>query len=236
MAADKAKSEKALLRYGLSRCRMFSDIPEHVLSTICKAAKFVRAGRKEVIFTEGEVAAGFYVVLSGQVKLFKTGPDGRMQVLHILGAPASFAEAVLSLPVYPATAQATRKTQLAFIRKDAFIKLVQSNRRMSVSIIASLARWLRILSDKVETLTLRTVAGRLAGYILALDSGQRRKPTSTITLPLSKTALAGLLGTTKETLSRTLADLSHSGILRVKGSEIVIADRKGLERAAKESP
>lgn len=197
------------------------------MGKLCSMARFMRAGRKEIILSEGETVHGFYVILSGQVRIFKTGSDGRMQVLHILGAPFSFAEAALFLPCFPATVQTTRRTQLAFINKGSFLKVLGSDRQMALSIISSLSFRLKHLTDTIESLTLMNVPARLAAHILALtpDPGQTRGISS----PFSKTALAGLLGTTKETLSRILKKLSRSRILLFRGRTILVLDRKRLE-------
>lgn len=212
---------------------MFSALPEKALKKICAIAKFERAGKKDIVFSEGQPVRGFYVILSGQVRLFKTGPNGRMQILHILGAPSSFAEALLFIPRYPATAQATKKTQLAFISTRSFEKLARSDIQVVLAVIASMGRWLKHTTDLIENLTLKNVSERLAGYVLALNAEKSGARTAPLTSPLSKTALAGLLGTTKETLSRTLKKFSHSKILLFRSSKIAILDRRKLEGIAR---
>lgn len=221
-----SEDERVQLRYGLGRCPLFSGLPPDYLEKVVRASRFVRAGRKETLFAEGSPVEGFYVVLSGQVKVFKTGPDGKAQVLHILGAPMSFAEASLFMPRYPATAQAVRRSQLAFVDRALFLRLAERDHRLLLAIIASLSRWLAQMADRIESLTLKTVPGRLAGYVLSLKPEKGR-----LRSPLSKTALAGLLGTTKETLSRTLRRFDRT--LAIRGAEIRVLDKARLERLSR---
>lgn len=229
------EAERVQLRYGLSRCPLFNDLPPEYLEKILSAARFVRAARKETLFAEGTPSRGFYVILSGQVKVFKTGPEGKAQVLHILGAPASFAEASLFMPHYPATAQALRGTQLAFIDRRLFLRLAEKDIRLLLAIIASLSRWLGLMAERIESLTLRSASGRLAAYVLSLraEAGPGALGRAgTLRSPLSKTGLAGLLGTTKETISRTLNKLARSKVLLFRGRELRILDAAKLERIA----
>ena len=224
-------AERVQLRHGLGRCPLFGALSPEQLEKVLATARFVRVARKETIFAEGAPAKGFYVILSGEVKVFKTGPDGKAQILHILAAPASFAEASLFMPRYPATAQAGRGTQLAFIDRGLFLRLAETDKRLLLTVMVSLSRWLVHMTERIESLTLKSVPGRLAGYVLGLEP--ERKSQDRLRSPLSKTSLAGLLGTTKETLSRTLRKFSRSRIMIFRGPEIRLLDRPRLERVAR---
>ncbi|MBI4669795.1 MAG: Crp/Fnr family transcriptional regulator [Elusimicrobia bacterium] len=224
--------EDILIRAGLGRCPMFSGLSDQALSKICSIAAIKRFAKKEIIFYEGDPAGGFFVVLSGQIKIYKAAPDGKIQVLHILGAPSSFAEATMFMGRYPATAQAARKSKLAFFEKNLFLNLAEKDSRLVLSIIVSLSRWLQHMTNMIESLTLKSVPARLGAFVLELDSTAQKDAKGALPSPLSKTALAGLLGTTKETLSRMLQKFSKSRVFLFRGQAITILNRKKLEAVA----
>jgi CRP/FNR family transcriptional regulator len=191
--------------------------------------------KKEILFGEGEEAKGFYVILSGKVKLYKISPEGKEQILHVVSAPDAFAEAALFLEgSYPAFAEALADSQLLFFPKRNFIQLIERNPQLSINMIVSLSHFLRRFVSLIEELSLKEVSSRVAKYLidLSLKSAREGKNPREVDLDLSKNQLALKLGTISETLSRTLTKMKTKGIIDVRKNRILILNQQALKESA----
>jgi CRP-like cAMP-binding protein len=218
----------------LRRCPLFAGLKEEDLRKMRALGVLKKAGKKEVLFSEGEEARGFYVVFSGKVKLYKVSADGKEQILHVVSAPDAFAEAALFLEGYPAFAEAMSDSQLLFIPKRDFIQAIEENPRLSINMIVSLSSYLRRFASLIEELSLKEISSRLAKYLIDLSvrgSKEGREP-DLIELDVSKTQLASKLGTISETLSRTLGKLRSKKVIDVEKNRVRILDREALEEVA----
>ena len=219
----------------LRRCPLFAGLKEDDLKRIRAIASLRQIEKKEVLFSDGEEAKGFYVILSGKVKLFKVSPEGKEQILHIVSAPDAFAEAALFLEgTYPAFAEAMTDSQLLYFPKRDFIQLIEKNPQLSINIIVTLSHFLKRFASLIEELSLKEVSSRVAKYVvdLSIKSSKEGKSPKEVELDLSKTQLALKLGTISETLSRTLAKMKAKRIIDVKKNKIVILNREALEELA----
>jgi len=219
----------------LRRCPLFAGLNEEDLKQIRTIASLRQIERKEVLFSEGEETKGFYVILSGKVKLFKVSPEGKEQILHIVSAPDAFAEAALFLEgTYPAFAEAMTDCQLLYFPKRNFIQLIEKNPQLSINMIVTLSHFLKRFASLIEELSLKEVSSRIAKYIvdLSIKSSKEGKSPKEVELDLSKTQLALKLGTISETLSRTLAKMKAKRIIDVKKNKIIILNREALEELA----
>ncbi len=186
----------------------------------------------ETIFGEEDEGTGFYVVLSGRVKIFKLSPEGKEQILHIFGPGEPIGEvAVFTGRRFPASAEALEETRAFFFARKEFMDLIRRDPSLALNMLAVLSQRLRKFSSLIEDLSLKEVPGRLAAYLLYLAEGKKGK--SEVILEISKNQLASLLGTIPETLSRILAKLSREGFIKSNGPrQIQLLDRKGLEELA----
>ncbi len=219
----------------LRRCPLFAGLKEEDLKRIRSIASLKHVEKKGILFSDGEEARGFYVILSGRVKLFKVSPEGKEQILHIVGAPDAFAEAALFLEgTYPAFAEAMTDCQLLFFRKNDFIQLIEKNPQLSINMIVTLSHFLKRFASLIEELSLKEVSSRIAKYLvdLSLKLSKEGKSPKEVELDLSKTQLALKLGTISETLSRTLAKMKAKKIIDVKKNRILILNREALEELA----
>ncbi|PIX26125.1 MAG: transcriptional regulator [Deltaproteobacteria bacterium CG_4_8_14_3_um_filter_45_9] len=217
----------------LRRCPLFAGLKEEDLKKIRAIASLRQVGKKKVLFSEGEEAKGFYVILSGKVKIYKVSSEGKEQILHIVSAPDAFAEAALFLEgIYPAFAETLSDTQLLFFPKRDFIQLIQKNPQLSINMIVTLSHYLKRFALLIEELSLKEVSSRMAKYLIDLSSkfSKEGKSPKEVELDLSKTQLASKLGTISETLSRTLAKMKTKGIIDVKKNKILILNREALEK------
>src|SRR3972149_652088 len=216
----------------LKRCPLFAGLKEKDLKRIRAIASLRQIEKKQILFSDGEAAKGFYVILSGKVKLYKVSPEGKEQILHVVSAPDAFAEAALFLEGnYPAFAEALTDCQLLFFPKRDFIQLIEKHPQLSINMIVSLSQYLKRFASLIEELSLKEVSSRIAKYLLdlSLKSSREGKSPKEIELDLSKIQLASKLGTISETLSRTLAKMKARGIIDVKKNKILILNREALE-------
>lgn len=187
--------------------------------------------RGQMFFFEGDCGIGFYVILSGKVKIFKLSTEGKEQILHILEAHEPFGEAVVFAGEnYPASAQALAETRVLFFPRQKFVGLIRREPSLALSMLALLAQRLRKLTKLVENLSLKEAPSRMAAYLLFLS--EQKNSTSNIDLDITKNQLAGLLGTIPETVSRILKRMTEEKIIRANGKKISILDRHALAKLA----
>ena len=206
---------------------LFGELTEEHLDAVLSIAVEKKADAGELIFSEGDPADGFYMVARGQVKIYKLSPGGKEQILHLFGPGEPFGEVpVFSGGVFPATAEAAKKSTLLFFPRKRFVNLIIENPYLALNMLAILSRRLRHFTVQVENLSLKEVPARLAGYFLLLSGEQNS--TEMVTLHISKGQLASFLGTIPETLSRMLRKMSEQGLITVEGRKIHLRDYDGL--------
>jgi len=210
---------------------LFNGLSEQQLGEIRGIARDRFYDKGKEIFAEGDEGGGFYIVASGQVKVFKLSPEGKEHILHIYGPGHSFGEApVFSGERFPASAETLLKSHLLFFPRTNFVALLSGNPSLCMNLLADLSLRLRQFTIQIENLTLKEVPGRLASYLLTLSDEEGQG--NSLSLNISKGQLAGLLGTIPETLSRIFLKMNNAGLIEVKGKEITILDRNGLQALA----
>ncbi len=215
----------------LAASPLFSGLSEEQLAQLEQIGREISAARNQTIFLEGDAGAGFYIVVSGRVKVFKSSADGKEQILHIYGPGQPVGEVpVFAGQHFPANAQAVEKSRLLFFPRQAFIDLITAHPSLALNMLALLSMRLRQFTVQVENLSLKEVPGRLASYLIYLS--QEQECPGRVHLPISKGQLASLLGTIPETLSRIFSRMSAQGYIEVQAAEIVLKDRTALEELA----
>jgi len=185
----------------------------------------------QTVFSEGDKGEGFYVIMSGRVKIFKLSPEGKEQILHVMDRGQIFGEVpVFTGKEYPAYAEAYTNCSLLFFPKDLFTGLIRKDPSLSLNMLALLSQRLRRFTTLIEDLSLKGVPGRLAAYLLHLSNKSSNREH--FELDISKGQLASILGTIPETLSRVLGKMAKQGLIRSKGSHLTILDRATLELIA----
>lgn len=206
---------------------LFKGLPEDQIERLARIATRRSFKRGEAIFTDGEAADGFYVIVTGRVKIFKLSPEGKEQVLHLVGFQEPFGEVpVFAGGNFPAHAQALEESLLLFFPRTAFIDLIRSDPSLAMNMLAVLSRRLRQFTGLIEGLSLKEVPARLASYLVYLSD--RAKDDPFVQLDIPKTLLANVLGTIPETVSRVLGKMASEGLIEVEGRRIRLLDRKRL--------
>ena len=218
-------------RQHLSHLDLFKGLTVEQLDAIARIVSDKEYKKGQIIFSEGDEGEGFYLVISGRVKVYKLSPEGKEQIMHIFGPGKPFAEVpVFGGSRYPANAEAMDHCKLFLFPKKAFISLIQENPSLAMNMLASLSQRLKQFSNLIETLSLKEVPGRLASYLLYLSD--KNGSIDEFKLDIAKSQLASLLGTIPETLSRIFAKMASKEIVKINGPEVIILNRAGLEDLA----
>ncbi len=216
----------------LKKCPLFSGLEDGEIAELGGISISKRYPKGALIFSEDQEAKGFFVVISGRVKIYKLSPEGKEQILHIISPGQTFAEAALfDGSTYPAFAESLAETRVLYFPKESFVNLIRKNPQMSLNMIASLSHWLRKFVSLVEELSLKDVSARLSKYLMDLSaqSGRSSQRGIEFELDIRKSQLASQLGTISETLSRALRRLRDRGIIKVEGKKITILQKEALE-------
>ncbi len=215
----------------ISGSLLFKGLPENQLKEIEQIAVNKRFNKGEMIFSEGDDGIGFFLVASGQIKIFKVSSEGKEQILHIFGPGEPFGEVpVFSGQQFPASAEAITETRLLFFSRTAFVNLISYHPSLALNMLAVLSLRLRQFTVQIENLSLKEVPGRLATYLIYVADEQGGEDS--ISLNISKGQLASLLGTIPETLSRIFTRMSNQNLIEVKDRTIRLLDRERLEKLA----
>ncbi len=207
----------------------FGNVSTSVLATIARASRRRTLEEGEWLFRAGEPTRGFFAVVRGSVKIFKSTPDGREQVLHRLGPGTTFAEAaLLTMTMYPANCVATAPdTEVIEIGGDTFLEVFDSDTNLSRAMVSSLSTWLKRLLQRVDELSVSSAAARLSRYLLALPA-KEESGTLVVTLPVRQKDLATELGITPETLSRQLRKWKDRGYVNSARGRVELLEPETL--------
>ncbi len=192
--------------------------------------------RGEEIFREGSPGDRLYVIGAGKVKLGHTAPDGREHLLAILGPGEILGEVSLYDPgPRTATATALAKTTVVELQHTDLLRVLDARPEISQHLLRSLAIRLRRTNNKVSDLIFSDVPGRVARALLDLGArfGQQTERGLRVTHDLTQEELAQLVGATRETVNKALAEFSSRGWLQLDGRSVVLLDIPKLRRRAR---
>ncbi len=216
----------------LASIPLFSCLPEDQLEQIANRVLYQDIAKGETIFQEGDPGKGFYIVVTGKIKVFKLSVEGKEQILHIYGKGHSFGEVpVFQGKNFPASAMALEDSTILLIPRQAMVELISKSPALAMNMLADLSRRLREFTTQIENLSLKEVPARLAAYILTLANETAKDPalpSKKVILPISKAQLANLIGTTPETVSRMLKKMGDAGLIEVQTKEISILNFEKL--------
>ncbi len=173
----------------------------------------------QLLFTEGDACTGCFVVLEGQIRLYRTAPKvGGETTLNVVRSGFSFAEAAMfSGGIFPASAEALEATLVAHFPKGPFLALLRQDPELSLKVMEGLSAWHHRLTFQIQQLSSNDGSGRLRGWI---EDAARNTPNAAFHLKVPKKILAAQLGMAPETLSRLLKQLREHGVIEVAGDRI----------------
>lgn len=213
----------------LKTISLFAELDEATLRDLARSARWRDYDAGEVVVMEGEAAPGLYYLESGWLKVVKSAPSGREQVLRFLEPGETFNEiGVFTDQPNPATAIALAPAGVWWLPRDVIVRLLHHRPEFAEHVIAKMAEHMLHLVSLVANLSLRTVTGRLARLLLDdADGDVLRRPRW-----YTQAELAARLGTVADVIQRALRDLEAQGLIDVERDHIRLRDRAGLEAIA----
>ncbi len=212
--------------------RLFCNLPEasvKALSTITSSASYPKGA---TLFVEGQPARGVFILCSGRVKLSTSSADGKTLILRIsepgevLGLPAT-----VTGSCYELTADVIEPAQANFISRNEFLNFLKENGEAALRVAQQLGETYHAAVSEMRTIGLsHSAAEKLARFLLEWaanypeDKGQIR-----IKLTLTHEEIAQMIGSSRETVTRLLADFRKKQLLQVMGSTLVIKNKAALE-------
>jgi CRP-like cAMP-binding protein len=204
---------------------IFSDLAQHDLENLARLATRRRYPKDGVVFFENEEGDWLFMVAQGRIKVTILGDDGREIILSVLGPGDFFGEmALVDNEPRSATAIAAEDTELLCLSRADFEGAVGANPLMMMGLIRVLTSRLRHANHQISTLALLDVYGRVARVIveMAREDGRRLKDGRIAFHRPTHQEIANRIGTTRETVTRTLKDIQRQGLIRISGKEIVV--------------
>ena len=220
----------------LGRAPLFEALDEEGTRALRAGVQDVKLGRGDRVFDEGDEGDQLYVVLEGKIKLTRTAPDGRENLLSVLGPGEMFGELSLFDP-RPRTSSAVAVTDahLAALGHDYLRHWLTGRPEVAMHLLRALAQRLRRTNDVMADLVFTDVPGRVAKALLDLADrfGEEHDGGLEVHHDLTQEELAQLVGASRETVNKALADFSARGWLQLHAKSVLILDRDRLARRAR---
>ena len=219
----------------LARSGIFQGVDPDAAEALAKEMETIDARKGEILFSEGEPGDSLYIVLTGKLKIGRRAGDGRQNLIAVMGPSDMLGELSLFDPgPRTATATAVVDSRLARLRKQALRPWLSNRPEIAEQLLRVLARRLRRTNDALADLIFTDVPGRVAKNLLQMAGrfGTRDGGVLRVTHDLTQEELAQLVGASRETVNKALADFAQRGWLRLEARAVILLD---VERLAKRS-
>lgn len=219
----------------LKNSLLFSGLNDADLASLAAITVRRSFAKGETLFSEGDEATGFYLLVEGHLKLCRVSPDGREKVLHFVRPGETFAEAAFfGDGRYPAESRALGAGEALFLPRQGFMNLMEKNPQFALNLVVSLSLSLRRFARQIEELTFADVASRLASFLVkrAAEKSTSYNGITYLELGIKKGELAAQLGTANETVSRTFRKLKEEGVIELEGRKVTILQMDRLQQLA----
>lgn len=220
----------------LRRCPLFAPCPDGVLADVGKRLRHRHFRRNEVIFHQGDPGDALHVITDGSVKIVLPSTEGEEAIIATLRAGDFFGElSLLDGEPRSATAVAVEATETLSLPRNVFRELLDTHPELRDAMFAALTHLLRRLTHHVEELHFLDLAGRLAARLAQLArQAQPRAGGGPVELdwPYTQSDLAAMIGGTRQSVNRLLADLIADGLVRLEHERLIVTDVELLERRA----
>ncbi len=220
----------------LARCGLFQGVDPEAAENLAKQLEYVEVRKGDTLFTEGEPGDSLYIVMSGKLKVGRRAADGRQNLIAVMGPSDMVGELSLFDPgPRTATSTAVTDSRVARLKQAALRPWITDRPEIAEQLLRVLARRLRRTNDALADLIFTDVPGRVAKSLLQMASrfGTRDGGVLRVTHDLTQEELAQLVGASRETVNKALADFASRGWLRLDGKSVIILDPERLARRAR---
>ncbi|GGG55542.1 transcriptional regulator [Kocuria dechangensis] len=220
----------------LRRAPLFASLDDQAFAALTEELTEVELSRGSSLFHEGDPGDQLYFIVSGKIKLGRTAPDGRESLVAIMGPGELFGEMALFDPSPRSTsATAVSETRLAGLKHENLKKVIERSPDVSAQLLQALARRLRRTNESLADLVFSDVPGRVAKALLDLADRFGRPATDGILVAheLTQEELAQLVGASRETVNKALAEFVQRGWIRLEARAVVILDLQRLKQRSR---
>ncbi|MBC7905398.1 MAG: helix-turn-helix domain-containing protein [Rhodospirillaceae bacterium] len=211
---------------------LFVAVSRPDLALLLEQAQAVSYNETGLLFSQGDAADRFFVVLEGRVNLFALTETGDQSVIEVFDPIATFAEAaIFSSGKFPLNCEVVAGSRLVHVPAGPFLRRLGENRKLAFHLLSGLSRWQKRMIHEITELKSKSPGQRLASFLLALAKGE--EGTAQIRLPITKAVLASRIGIAPESLSRALGRLKAVGV-ETQGRDVVLTDLDALRRLVRE--
>ncbi|WP_286217019.1 Crp/Fnr family transcriptional regulator [Paraoerskovia sediminicola] len=215
---------------------LFATMEREETSRLLESMTQIELARGEVLFRENERGDRLYVIAEGKIKLGRRSNDGRENLLSILGPSEMFGELSLFDPgPRTATASAVSDAVVYELGHQQLVSWIELHPGVATHLLHALARRLRRTNETLADLVFSDVPGRVAKALLDLSDrfGETTDEGMRVAHDLTQEELAQLVGASRETVNKALADFAARGWVRREGRAVVLLDLDRLERRAR---
>ena len=220
----------------LTKAPLFAELDEVSAAALEQAMGTLRLTKGEILFREGETEDRLYVVVAGKIKLGRSGSAGRENLLAVLGPGQMFGElSVFDPGPRSTTATAVTAVEIRTLEHDELMHWIEGHPEVARSLLGQLAGRLRRANDVVADLVFSDVPGRVAKQLLELARrfGDRKDDGLHVHHDLTQEELAQLVGASRETVNKALADFAARGWIRLEPRSVTLLDVERVERRAR---
>jgi len=205
---------------------LFAELDDRELASIASVAKTRRYAKDDVIFHADESGDVFCIIREGKVKITMISPEGKEIILSMMGPGDFFGEmSLLDDEPRSATVVATEPLEVVTIWRTDFLEILRENFSITKKILIELSRRVRRTSNRIESLATMDVYGRLARFFLDLAQQQGKVLDNgyvAVTRPTHQ-AIANMIGTSRETVSRLIHELIRQDLLLSEGKTVYLS-------------
>lgn len=220
----------------LATAPLFAGLDEATAELLGSAMTTRSVDRGHIVFREGDTGDRLFIVLDGKIKISRSAPDGRENLLAVLGPGEMFGELSLFDPgPRTATASAITDSALASLDHDDLRPLLLAQPTVAVQLLAALAQRLRRTNEAMADLVFSDVPGRVAKALLDLAErfGDAEPEGVRVRHDLTQEELAQLVGASRETVNKALSEFANRGWIRLEGRSVLLLDQERLARRAR---
>ncbi len=225
--------EKRVLWY-LRKIPLLEGVSPARLQELVTAVEIKEIPRRQVIYLPGDPGESVYFINGGRVKCSKVTRDGKELTLAYRGAGQMFGElAVVDGSPREEMAEAMKNAIITEVPRELFRELLLSDANLAFNFACIVGERRKQLETKIEHLVFRDVQAKLAALLLELaeEYGVETEEGLQIGLKITHQEMASLIGSTRETISLTLAQFKKKGLLNMDGRTVVLVDQEGLQAA-----
>ena len=220
----------------LAKAGIFQGVDADAVAALIKEMETLTFSRGTTIFDEGEPGDRLYIIVDGKVKLARHAPDGRENLLSVMGPSDMFGELSIFDPG-PRTSSAVCVTEVTAATMDSQMlkQWITDHPEISQQLLRVLARRLRRTNASLADLIFTDVPGRVAKTLLQLANrfGTHEGGALRVNHDLTQEEIAQLVGASRETVNKALATFMHRGWIKLEGKSVLIVDTEHLARRAR---